>query len=143
MEQKKVQIIPYLAFCDNCEEAVNTYIHAFGGEILHLSRYSEETCGGVHGPYRKSHAHGIPPGRHPYVGRRQLRGRWGQHPHQADDSYGFQGGALHTISVLAEGGSILWPLQPHPKPDDGGCGSGTKDRFGYTWIITCPNPGKQ
>lgn len=46
MEQKKVQIIPYLAFCDNCEEAVNTYIHAFGGEILHLSRYSEETCGG-------------------------------------------------------------------------------------------------
>lgn len=51
--------------------------------------------------------------------------------------------ALHTISVLANGGSIISPLQPHPEPDDAGCGSITKDRFGYTWIITCPNPNKQ
>ena len=51
--------------------------------------------------------------------------------------------ALHTISVLAEGGTILAPLQPHPEPDDDGCGSVTKDRFGFTWIVTCPNPDKQ
>lgn len=51
--------------------------------------------------------------------------------------------ALHTISVLAEGGNILSPLQPHPEPDDDGCGSIIKDRFGFTWIITCPNSAKQ
>ena len=51
--------------------------------------------------------------------------------------------ALHTMSVLAEGGTVLSPLEPHPEPDDAGCGSIAKDRFGYTWIITCPNPAKQ
>ena len=51
--------------------------------------------------------------------------------------------ALHALTVLAEGGTVLSPLRPHPEPDDGGCGSLAKDRFGYTWIITCPNPVKQ
>ena len=51
--------------------------------------------------------------------------------------------ALRTMSVLAEGGVVLSPLQPHPEPDDAGCGSVTKDRFGCTWIIACPNPAKQ
>lgn len=31
----------------------------------------------------------------------------------------------------------------YPAPDDAGCSSTTKDCFGYTWIITCPNPAKQ
>ncbi len=51
--------------------------------------------------------------------------------------------ALYAISVLAEGGTVVSPLKPHPEPDDGGCGSLIKDRFGYLWIITCPNPAKQ
>lgn len=51
--------------------------------------------------------------------------------------------ATHTISVLSKGGTIISPLRPHPEPDDAGCGSITKDRFGYTWIITCPNPEKK
>lgn len=50
--------------------------------------------------------------------------------------------AIHTISVLSKGGTVISPLQPHPEPDDAGCGSIIKDRFGYTWIITCPNPDK-
>ena len=50
--------------------------------------------------------------------------------------------AIHTISVLSKGGTVISPLQPHPEPDDAGCGSIIKDRFGYTWIITGPNPDK-
>ena len=50
--------------------------------------------------------------------------------------------ALHAVSILAEGGTVVSALKPHPAPDDGGCGSITQDRFGYTWIITCPNPDK-
>lgn len=39
----QVTIIPYLSFMGNCEEALNTYIEAFGGEIYYLSRWSEKT----------------------------------------------------------------------------------------------------
>ena len=38
----QVTIIPYLSFMGNCEEALNTYIEAFGGEIYYLSRWSEK-----------------------------------------------------------------------------------------------------
>jgi uncharacterized glyoxalase superfamily protein PhnB len=38
MLQNPVQIIPYLAFHGKCEEALTTYIKAFGGEILYLPR---------------------------------------------------------------------------------------------------------
>lgn len=50
--------------------------------------------------------------------------------------------ALHAVQMLAEGGTVISPLKPHPAPDDGSCGSVTRDRFGYTWIITCSNPDK-
>ena len=43
---EKVTIIPYLAFRGCCEEAIRMYIHAFGGEVYYLSRWTEETCGG-------------------------------------------------------------------------------------------------
>ena len=43
MEKKKIEIIPYLSFNGDCEEAINTYIEAFGGEINFLSRWSEDT----------------------------------------------------------------------------------------------------
>ena len=41
--EKKIEIIPYLSFNGNCEEALKTYIEAFGGEIYGMSRWSEET----------------------------------------------------------------------------------------------------
>ncbi len=139
----KVEIIPHLAFNGNCEEAINTYIEAFGGEIYFLSRWSEDTFEVTPEQIGKvMHVEFV-------LGNTRMAG---------GDS--FNGGgvntdiklmihmdskeeALHTIAILAESGTVISPLQPHPKPDDGGCGSVTKDRYGYTWIITCPNPDKQ
>lgn len=141
--EKKIEIIPYLSFNGNCEEALKTYIEAFGGEIYGMSRWSEETyevtpeqIGKVmHAEFALGNTHmaagDIFDGAGVNTGIKLMI-------HM--DS---QEAALHTISVLAEGGTVLSPLKPHPKPDDGGCGSVTKDRFGYTWIITCPNPAKQ
>lgn len=40
---KKVEIVPHLAFKGNCEEAIQAYIKAFGGEVYYMSRWSEET----------------------------------------------------------------------------------------------------
>lgn len=142
MEKKKIEVIPYLAFQGNCEEAVNTYIKAFGGEIYYMSRWSENTFDQTPDQIGKvMHVEFV-------LGSTRMA---------AGDTFDGAGGntdirlmihmdseeeALHTISVLAEGGTVLAPLQPHPEPDDDGCGSVTKDRFGYTWIITCPNPAK-
>ena len=141
--EKKLEIIPYLSFRGNCEEALHTYMEAFGGEIHYMSRWSENT-------FDKSPDQ---------IGKvMHVEFSLGKTHMAAADS--FDGAeintdiklmihmnskeeALHTVAVLAEGGSVLSPLQPHPEPDDAGCGSVTKDRFGYTWIITCPNPAKQ
>lgn len=141
MEKKQVQVIPHLSFAGNCEEAIKTYISAFGGEILFLSRWTEETYDTTPMQIGKvMHAEFM----------------LGQTRMAASDAFGKLENtqvklmlhmksteeAARAIALLAEGGEVLSPLKPHPAPDDGGCGSITRDRFGYTWIITCPNPAK-
>ncbi len=141
--QNNIEVIPYLSFKGSCEEALNTYIEAFGGEIHYMSRWTEDN-------------YDVTPDQ---IGKvMHVEFSLGKTHMAAGDTFdGLEVNtdiklmihmdskeeALHTVSVLAEGGTILSPLQPHPKPDDGGCGSITRDRFGFTWIITCPNPDKQ
>lgn len=143
MKEKKVQIIPYLSFKGECEEAVNAYIDAFGGEIYGMSYWTEKN-------------YDVTPeqiGKVMHV--EFVIGNTGMAAGDIFDCaevntdiklmihMDSEADALHAISVLAEGGSVLSSLKPHPEPDDGGCGSLIKDRFGFTWIITCPNPAKQ
>lgn len=142
--EKRPDIIPYLTFMGNCEEALHTYMDAFGGEIYGMSRWSEETYEG-------------PPEQ---IGKvMHVEFRLGNTRMAAGDNFGkawersaislmvhmdSKEEALRAIEALsAEGGTVLSPLHPHPAPDDGGCGSMTRDRFGYNWIVTCPNPDKQ
>ena len=138
-----ITVIPHLSFNGQCEEAITAYIQAFGGEIRYLSRWTEQTAKQEQQVGRVMHAEFV----------------LGKTPMAASDNFLFREGAadavrlmIHlenvqeaqrAIQVLAEGGEILSPLQPHPAPDDGGCGSVTRDRFGYVWIMTCPNPDKQ
>lgn len=139
---KKIEVVPYLEFKGNCEEAISAYIEAFGGEIYWMSRFSENTADTPDFIGKVMHVEFA-------VGNTHMAAGDG-------DGYGgvktgiklmihmnSEAEALHALSVLAEGGTVLSPLRPHPEPDDGGCGSLAKDRFGYTWIITCPNPAKQ
>ncbi|MBO4999032.1 MAG: VOC family protein [Lachnospira sp.] len=143
MEKKQIEVIPYLAFKGNCEEAIKTYIAAFGGEICYISRWSEDTFD-------------VTPNQ---IGKvMHVEFTLGNTHIAAGDTFDGKGvntdmklmvhmdsmeEAANTVSILAEGGTVLSPLRPHPEPDDSGCGSVTRDRFGYTWIITCPNPDKQ
>lgn len=143
MENKKVEIIPYLSFKGNCEEAVNAYINAFGGEIYYMSRWTEKNFDMTPKQIGKvMHVEFA-------IGRTRMAAgdnfdcaevntdiRLMVHMDTEEE-------ALHAISVLADGGMVLAPLRPHPEPDDDGCGSITKDRFGFTWIITCPNLAKE
>lgn len=123
-------VIPYLSFMGNCEEALNTYIEAFGGEIYYISRWNEETF--------ESTPEQIGKVMHVEFALGNTRMAGGDtfddenvntaiksmiHMDSKED-------AIHTISVLSKGGTVISPLQPQPEPDDTGCGSITKDRFG-------------
>lgn len=142
-KMEKVTVIPYLSFDGRCEEAISTYIQAFGGEMYYLSRWSEETCGGMPEKIGKvMHAEFS-------LGCTRMSGG-DAFEHSAGNTavklmihMESMAQALQAVETLAQGGEVISPLKPHPKPDDGGCGSVTRDRFGYTWIITCPNPDKR
>ncbi len=143
MEKKKIEVIPYLSFSGNCEEALNTYIKAFGGEIHYMSRWTEETFDITPEQIGKVMHVGFSIGGTRMAAGDDFNGSGVNTDIKLMVHMDSEEEALHTISVLAESGSVLSPLKPHPKPDDGGCGSVIKDRFGFTWIITCPNPAKK
>lgn len=143
MEKKKIEVIPYLSFHGDCEEALAAYIKAFGGEIHYMSRWSEKSLAAESGQIGKVMHVEFTLGNTRMAAGDTFDGAGVNTDiklmiHMEDEEE-----ALRAVSVLAEGGTVLSPLKPHPKPDDGGCGSLTKDRYGFTWIITCPNKAKQ
>lgn len=140
---KKIEVIPYLTFKGNCEEAVNAYINAFGGEIYWMSRWDEKNYDMMPEQIGKVMHVEFNLGSTRMAGGDSVDGGEVKTDISLMIHMDSEAEALHAISILAENGTILSPLKPHPEPDDGGCGSLVKDRFGYTWIITCPNPAKQ
>ena len=137
-----ITVISYLSFAGNCEEAMRSYIDAFGGKILYLSYWNKENSAAFLDKIGKvMHAEFT-------IGGTRMA---------AGDSYEFKEihspvklmihtesrqNAERAIKRLSAGGRVVTPLQPHPAPDDDGCGCIVRDRFGYTWIITCPNSDK-
>lgn len=139
---KQLTVIPHLSFRGNCEEAIRTWIAAFGGEVHYLSRWSEDTFDVTPAQIGKVMHAEFSLGSTRMAASDGFTGT-GDSPVKLMIHMGSMNEALHAVSMLAEGGTVISPLKPHPAPDDGGCGSITRDRFGYTWIITCPNPDKQ
>lgn len=143
MFHNPAQIIPYLAFHGRCEEALTTYIKAFGGKILYLSRWSEGTFDQTPEQIGKvMHAECLLGSTHIAAGdtfehaKDRLPLKLMVHMNSLQE-------AQSALALLADGGAILSPLKPHPVPDDASCGSLVRDPYGITWIITCPNPEKQ
>lgn len=143
MMEKNLTVIPYLTFNGDCEEAVSAYMAAFGGEILYLSRWDQNSAEQPEQAGKVMHVEFTLGGTRMSAGDNfDFSGE--NIPIRLMVHMGFMEEANHAISTLAQGGgAVLSPLRPHPAPDDGGCGSMIRDRFGYLWIITCPNPDKQ
>lgn len=139
MKNEAIQIIPYLSFQGDCEEALNAYIAAFGGEILYLSRWSEGTCETPQQIGKVMHAECLLGSTRMAAG--DTFDNWQNHLKLMVHLDSVED-AIHAIDILTEGGTLLSPLKPHPKPDDAGCGSLVRDAYGVTWILTCPNPAK-
>jgi len=137
-----ISVIPYLSFEGDCEEAIHLYMEIFEGKILYLSRWSELNTKDPSRFGKVMHVEFL-------VGDTHM---------SAADSFDRKGTAVSiklmvhmddpqkaadTCGLLSRDGSVISPLAPHPAPDDGGMGALIEDRFGYCWIITCPNPDKQ
>lgn len=138
---KEHKIITYLEFGGNCEEAINAYIAAFGGQILYLSHWDENNCEDISQVGRVMHTEfqlgGTRMAAGDAFGAQSPRGmKLMIHMDTKDE-------AEYAVSILERGGEVINPLSPHPAPDDGGMGCVLRDRYGVLWIITCPNPDKQ
>lgn len=138
---KDCKIITYLSFNGNCEEAVNAYINAFVGKILYLSRWDEKNCEKESLIGKVMHVEFL-------LGETNMAA--GDTEDETPNTaiklmihMETEEEALESIEILRNGGKVISELAPHPEPDDGGMGCLITDRYGYTWIITCPNPRKQ
>ncbi len=139
MERKKLEIVPYLPFNGNCEEALNTYVRAFGGEISYMSRWSASEYD-VEPEQREKilHVEFI-------LGNVRLAA--GDNVDCIETAADVrlmiildsEEEALRAIDLLKEGGNVLSSLHKHPTLYDNGCEAVLTDRFGVTWIVTCPN----
>ena len=135
------EVVTYLPFGGCCEEALNAYIGIFGGRLLFLSRWDEKNCGQKNFIGKVMHAEFV-------LGKTRLAGG---DVLEAEASAMAAKLMIHLnteeevrkiIRLLEEGGSVISELTPHPEPDDGGMGCIVRDKFGVSWILTCPNPKK-
>ena len=135
------EVVTYLPFGGCCEEALNAYIGIFGGRLLFLSRWDEKNCGQKNFIGKVMHAEFV-------LGKTRLAGG---DVLEAEASAMAAKLMIHLnteeevrkiIRLLEEGGSVISELTPHPEPDDVGMGCIVRDKFGVSWILTCPNPKK-
>lgn len=134
-------IMPYLSFSGNCEEAFLWYKEIFGGEIQHISKYSdmpanlsmqmssEQKEKVMHAQLMITETDGI-------SGADAL---WpiengntvSVHVHLPNEPL------AHKVFVaLSKGGMVLGDLTTNPPPDDKGISGSVKDRYGFIWIIS-------
>lgn len=128
-------ITPYLNFNGNCEEAINYYKDALGGEIVFMQRYRESPmeCEGME--EKVMHltlkigdslimASDCPPGM-PAPGGSNISLAMG-----TDDA----ARADEMFAKLADGGNITMPIQETFWAERFGM---VTDKFGINWMVNC------
>lgn len=136
-EYKRIEIIPYLPFNGNCEEAINTYIRVFGGKAHCMSCLSESTC-----DVDPEHGKKVLHAEFTLGNVRMAAGNYVEASETAADimlmvHVGSKEEALRVMTLLGEGGLILSPLREQQKTNADDHDAVLMDRFGVTWIIAC------
>lgn len=136
-EREKIEIIPYLPFHGNCEEAINTYVKVFGGEIHSMSCRSESTYG-----EEPEHGKRVLHAEFTLGNVRMAAGDHVESPETAADimlmlHVGSEEEALRAMSTLGQGGIILSPLHKRHETNADDRDAVLMDRFGVMWIIAC------
>lgn len=135
------EVVTYLPFGGCCEEALNAYIGIFGGRLLFLSRWDEKNCAQKNFIGKVMHAEFVL-GKTRLAGGDVLEAEASAMAAKLMIHLNTEEEARKIIGLLEEGGSVISALAPHPEPDDGGMGCIVRDKFGVSWILTCPNPKK-
>jgi PhnB protein len=135
IKPNNMQLVPYLIFNGNCEEALNFYKKALGGSIGQISRYADapENQMGMD-PQKIMHTHFAVDGNIMFMA--------SDGPSDANDS-GMVSLSLnmndigHTQNIfnsLTEGGMVTMPLQ---ETFWGATFGMLKDRYGIKWMLNC------
>jgi PhnB protein len=132
-----MQLIPYLMFNGNCEEALNFYTKALGGEIVHLSRYEGSPIESMASDKQKI--------MHATLIAKDIMIMGADDGHEEKENRG--SGAIHLninfnnpdeeekiFNALVEGGRSTMPLQDTFWGSKFGM---LTDKFGINWMLNC------
>jgi PhnB protein len=136
-----MQLIPYVIFQGNCEEALNFYAKALGGAIGQISRYGDIPGGDTHGQDPNWIMHT----QFSFDGNILFMASDG--PNDAKDSgmvslslnFKDAGSIQNVFSKLSDGGTVTMPLQD---TFWGATFGMLKDKYGIKWMLNYDKPKK-
>lgn len=134
-----MNIDPYLIFDGTCEQAMNFYAQALGGEVVMMSRFAESPGCEDLPPERIMHAR-------LHVGDQVLMASDSHPAHGHDGIKGFSIAlnvdspeqAQRSFQALADGGTVVMPLGETFWSESFGM---LIDRFGVSWMVNLAKPG--
>jgi len=134
-----MQLIPYVIFTGQCEEALNFYSKAMGGAIGQISRYADIPGGDTHGqdPNWIMHTQFTVDGNILFMA--------ADGPNDAKDSgmvslslnFKDAGSIQNVFSNLSDGGTVTMPLQD---TFWGATFGMLKDKYGVKWMLNYDKP---
>lgn len=134
-----MQLIPYVIFTGQCEEALNFYAKALGGAIGQISRYGDIPGGNTHGqdPNWIMHTQFTVNGNVLFMA--------SDGPSDAKDSgmislslnFTDAGSIQNVFSKLSEGGNVTMPLQD---TFWGATFGMLQDKYGIKWMLNYDKP---
>jgi PhnB protein len=136
-----MQVIPYIIFNGNCEEALKFYEKALGGTIGQISRYGDIPGGDTHGQDPKwiMHSHFTANGNMLFMA--------SDGPGNDKDSgmisltlnFTDPGSIQNVFSKLSDSGTVTMPLQD---TFWGATFGMLKDKYGIKWMLNYDKPKK-
>ena len=133
-----MQINPYLVFNGNCEEAINFYKDALGGEILYIQRYGESPMKGM-GPDNSVMHCTLKVGETHIMACDSPEGQPASTGSNISLAIGSNdpAGAEKLFEKMADGGSVTMPMQQTFWAERFGM---LTDKYGINWMFNCDKP---
>jgi PhnB protein len=136
-----MQLIPYIIFNGNCEEALNFYVKALNGEIGQISRYADAPDNQMGmDPQKIMHSHFQVSGNVLFMA--------SDGPTNSSDSgmvslslnFTDSGSIKAAFAAFSDGGTVTMPLQD---TFWGATFGMLQDQFGIKWMFNYDKPGEK
>lgn len=129
---------PYLNFNGNCEEAINFYKDALGGEVLFMQRYGESPMAGMANDNAVMHCT-LKVGDTHIMAADNPEGQPAATGSNISLAYGLSdpAAAENMFNKLADGGNVAMPMQETFWAERFGM---VTDKFGISWMFNVEKP---